>query len=192
VIFHTRTVPSSQTSTSIAIPEISDNHINETSPLLEDKCLFGDFDRFPIPSNGSIHRSIRYSTNSDWFADTHDRALKIVIDLNIEYLIVAGMKCNLWLPAFFEQLKELGIEPIYLYDLSDVAFLRAAQKEKIDTHVEALKKFWSWIIERGFKIVNHFFLIDREPLLRPKGGSIKWDGNKDAYYFKDYFHPDFS
>jgi hypothetical protein len=40
--------------------------------------------------------------------------------------------------------------------------------------------------------VNHFFLIDRETLLRPMGGQIKWDGNTNAHYFKDYFHPDFS
>jgi hypothetical protein len=73
-----------------------------------------------------------------------------------------------------------------------VAFFRAAQREKIDTHVQALKVFWAWIVKHGFKIVNHFFLIDREVNLRPVGAGIKWDGNKDAYYFKDYFYPEFS
>jgi hypothetical protein len=149
IIFHTKTVPPTATSTTIFIPDIADNHINETSPLLEDKCLFGDFERNPVFVNGSIHRALRYSTSADFFADTHDMAVKIASDLNIEYLVVAGMKCNLWLPAFFEQLKSVGIEPLYLYDLSDVAFFRATQREQM-THMSRLSRFsgrGSWSVD---------------------------------------------
>jgi hypothetical protein len=60
IIFHTWTVPATRTFTTRAIPNATDNHINETSPLLVDKCLFDDFNEHPAPSNGSIHHAILY------------------------------------------------------------------------------------------------------------------------------------
>jgi hypothetical protein len=191
IIFHTKTVPATRPQTSVSVPDIRDNHLNATSPLLEDKCLFGDFDKNPAPSNGSIHSALLYATNSDRFADSPATAARLAHDAGAEFLVVGGMKCNLWLPAFFEQLRAVKIEPIYLYDLSDVAFFRAAQKERVDTHNDALKLFWTWIAAAGFKIVNHFVFLDRLPMLRPAGAGTRFDGNKDAYYFKEFFDPTF-
>jgi hypothetical protein len=187
IIFHTKTIPHTPPRTRVPIPAVTENHLNVTSPLLQDKCLFGDFDRHPAPSNGSIHHALLYATNTDLFADSPTTAAKLALDLGAEFLVVGGMKCNQWLPAFFEQLRAVKIEPIYIYDLSDVAFFRAAQKEKVDTHNDALKLFWAWIAAAGFKIVNHFVFLDRLPMVRPVGAGGRFDGNKDAYYFKEFF-----
>jgi hypothetical protein len=186
IIFHTKTVPRTTTATTVSIPAIADNHLSETSPLLDDKCLFDDYNEKPHPSNGSIHHDLLYATSTDFFADSPETALKIALEQKAQIIVTGGMKCNQWLPSFFEQAKAVGIEPLYLYDLSDVAYFRAAQQSKLETHVDALKFFWGWLVKKGCKIVNHFYLLDREPKFAPFA-NFKFDGNTAAYYFKDYF-----
>ena len=192
IIFHTKTVKESSilddVQNGIKIGE--DLHLEETSPLLDDKCLFNDYNDNPAQCNGSIHHDILYSTSTDYFVNSHEHAVDIILKLGVKYVITGGMRCNYWLPPFFEALKNNFVKPIYLYDLSDVAFFRAAQKKKLDTHTKALAHFWNWIMKNYGATVNHFSLIDR---LIPKdnfGKKIKFDGNKDAYYFYEYFGVD--
>lgn len=185
IAFFTDTVTPTKITVDFSVKDIVDNHMEETSPLFEDKCLFSDPQIPPPQASGDIHRDILYSTQGDFFVDEHSKAVPLAVQLGVKYVIVAGMKCNLWMPALFEQFRTAGLSPIYMYDLSDVAFYREAQKEKLDTHVEALKHFWTWIVGHGYRIVNHFFLLDRHPPRNPI--TYKFDGNQDAYYFKNYF-----
>lgn len=194
-------------------------HLNETSPLVTDNCLYDEFNTNPIPLNGSIHHDILYSTKSDLFVaineyDNIDDSSKSSKDNNINYeysyqynshinvvylakerglthLIVGGMKCNMWLPPLFEQLKAVGIQPIYLYDLSDVVFLRSAQSKVLDTHIIALRHFWKWVNKKFGMIVNHFDILDRALLDKPFETNAKFDGNQDAFSFREFFDPNF-
>ncbi|KAK8893443.1 hypothetical protein M9Y10_021865 [Tritrichomonas musculus] len=194
-------------------------HLDETSPLVKDNCLYEEFDTNPIPLNGSIHHDILYSTQSDLFVsvneydsidkpnkndkdevfnyencykyNSHINVVYLAKERGLTHLIVGGMKCNMWLPPLFEQLKKAGIQPIYLYDLSDVVFLRSAQLTALDTHTIALKKFWTWINEKYGMILNHFDILDRPLSPKPFARNTRFDGNQDAYSFREFFDPDF-
>lgn len=189
-------------------------HLQETSPLVQDKCLYEDFDANPTYSNGSIHHQILYSTSNDLFVsineynhdlnsdnfeqidgsyskNSHIDVVYLAKQKHLTHLIVGGMKCNMWMSPLFEQLKEVGIQPIYLYDLSDVVFLRSAQQEKIDTHLIALRHFWTWINKKYGMIVNHFDILDRPFIPSSSGPNIYFDGNPNAYSFKEYFDPNY-
>ena len=165
--------------------EARDNHLDETSPLLDDRCLFEDFDKAPAQKSAAIHREILYSLAGDAFVDEHWKVVRLAAELGAKYVIVAGMRCNYWVPALFEQLREAGMSPVYVNDLSDVAFYREAQKARLDTHVDALRHFWTWLVNHGYLLVNHFYLLDRNRAENPV--AYKFDGNTDAYYFRDYF-----
>ncbi|OHT07509.1 hypothetical protein TRFO_24255 [Tritrichomonas foetus] len=166
-------------------------HLDETSPLVQDKCLYEDFDINPIYTNGTIHHEILYSTSSDLFVNNHSNSVHLAIEKGLTHIIVGGMKCNMWLPPLFEQFSSAGIQPIYLYDLSDVVFLRELQKEKLDTHMDALKHFWKWINKKYGMITNHFSLLDRPTLRQPLGRNTNFDRNVEAYLFKEYFDPNY-
>ena len=164
--------------------------LDQTSPLFEEKCLFSDFNDNPAPCDGTIHHDIKYSTKQDYFVTSHEHGVALAKKLGVDYVIVAGMECNFWLPPFFEALKNEGIKPIYMYDLSDVKYWRKTQVSKFPSHTDALVHFWNWVVNNYGAIVNHFSLIDR---LMPKEipyTDFEFDGNKNAYYFEEYFGKD--
>ena len=144
IIFHTLTEKPSEITANIQTPETELN-LEKTSPNLQDKCLYTDFDKTPAPSNGSIHHDIMFSSKSDYFVKDHNDGVKLAHQLGIKYLIVGGMRCNYWLLPFFRNLKLNNIQPIYIYDLSDVAYFREAQVKQLDTHTKALIHFWTII-----------------------------------------------
>lgn len=191
-------------------------HLDETSPLVSDDCLYEEFNSNPIPLNGSIHHDILYSSKSDLFVavneyntidsqikndnfnnensyqyNSHINVVYLAKERGLTHLIVGGMKCNMWLPPLFEQLRAVGIQPIYLYDLSDVVFLRSAQSKVLDTHIIALRHFWKWVNKKYGMIVNHFDILDRALLAKPFETNAKFDGNQDAFSFREYFDPSF-
>ena len=122
--------------------------------------------------------------------NTLANGVKLAKKLGVKNIIVGGMRCNFWLPPFFKSLKENGIKPFYIYDLSDVAYFRAAQRKKLDTHNKALEHFWKWVMSNYGAAVNHFSLIDRLIPRKNMGKKINFDGNKDAYYFIEYYNED--
>ena len=203
VIFYTHTVPESdliqndidgkEDEKLLMINEkpvdLSILKLDETSPKLEDKCLYTDYNNNPAPCNGTIHHDIKYSTKQDFFVSNHVHGVKLAKKLGIENLIVGGMRCNYWLPPFFEMLKNENIKTFYIWDLSDVAYFRASQLPKLDTHNKALAHFWTWVVKNYGATVNHFALIDRlVPKIPQK--DFEFDGNPNAYYFYEYFGKD--
>ena len=127
-----------------------------------------------------------FSSKSDYFVKDHNDGVKLAHQLGIKYLIVGGMRCNYWLLPFFRNLKLNNIQPIYIYDLSDVAYFREAQVKQLDTHTKALIHFWTIIVNEFKMAVNHFALIDRASNRNPP--VIKFDGNLQAYYFMEFYN----
>ena len=191
VIFYSlNDAPSNYNVNNDNIPKDPPLHLQETSPLVQDKCLYDDFEKNPAPENGSIHHDILYSTSYDLFVNKHINVVYLAIEKKLSHVIVGGMKCNMWLPPLFEQLRAAGIQPIYMYDLSDVVFFREAQIEKIDTHTNALQHFWKWINKEYGMIVNHFAILDRPPTLNLNDQKITYDKNTEAYDFSDFYNSD--
>lgn len=186
VIFFTQKEKPSEIKSDVKLLETEDLELENTSPKLEDKCLYADYDTKPAESDGSIHHDIMFSTTSDYFVSKHDDGVKLASQLGVKYLIVGGMRCNYWLLPFFRKLANLNIQPVYIYDLSDVAYYRAAQKKVLDTHTKALIHFWTLIVKEFKMAVNHFALIDR--LYAKDPPVVKFDGNLKAYYFTEFFN----
>lgn len=188
IIFQTGKVAPSKVKVNRDIPVVTDNHLDETSPLLEDRCLFDDYNKDPAPVDTAIHHAFMYSSQEDYFVNERENAIRLALDAGAKYLIVCGMNCNQWLPAFFEQARSVGLQPLYLYDISDVTYFRATQGKKLETHVAAIEHFYHWLIKQGYLIVNHFMLIDRHPIGKSPY-EYHFDGNMQAHYFRDYFEP---
>lgn len=186
IIFHTLTEKPTKTKSRTDFDMNIDLHLDETSPKLEDKCLYSDFNIKPAEENGSIHHDLKYSRNFDYFADTTETAAKIIEDLKVTHVIVGGMKCNYWLPRFIEHMKKIGVSLLYIYDLSDVVYFREAQVKVLDTHTKALSHFWNWVLKNGGAVVNHFSLLDRPIPKKSLSKDIDFDGNLDSYYFYEY------
>lgn len=189
IIFQTESEAPTPTNSNVEVKEFP-LKLDKTSPLFKDKCLYGPYDEEPSPLDGKIHHDILYSTTTDYFVAQISKVVDVAIDLKLSHVIVGGMKCNLWLPPLFSQLKSYGIQPIYIYDLSDVAYHRETQINKIDTHTKALEHFRKYLLKNDFQIVNHFTFIDRPFPTKPLGRNIKFNGNSKAYYHEDYFYPE--
>jgi hypothetical protein len=139
---------------------------------------FEDFTTNPALSNGAIQKEIRFSSQSDLFASFHDRGVKLAVGRNIGYLLVAGMRCNLWIPAFFEELKSASVIPILISDA------RASQLPNFTTHNEAILHFNGWLQWYGYSTVDHWDILIQKPLAG--SDQVIPDGNKNAFYF-DWF-----
>jgi hypothetical protein len=185
VVLRTATVLPTPVSEVADLKNFTDNHMDDTSPLFADKCLFDEFTEHPARSSGAVHHDIRYSTASDLFADSHRHAARLGVQLNVSHVLVAGMLCNLWVPSFFETLTAAGIVPMWLTDLSDVAFHRPSQVGRLKTHSEAITLFQEWLLGRGYATVDHWsILAHAHP---PSPAAVALDGNKAAFHFDWYF-----
>lgn len=162
-------------------------HLDETSPGVSSKCLYDGFNKNPAPDDKSIHPEILYSNTSDLFAKDYKDAVRLAIDNGATHVIATGVHCNMWVPPMFELLKQHGIQPIYIYDISDVMYLRETQIEHFDTHNKALSHFWKWVMQRYGMILEHWWVIDRPLNPKPEGKKIRFDGNRGAYFFYEYF-----
>ena len=163
-------------------------HLNETSPKFKDLCLFKDFDSAPLQPNYSVHHSIKYSTSSDYFISNHNDLIKKAKELKLSHVFLVGIRSNLWMTSLIENLQQSGIEPLYLWDLGDVAFSKETQSDVFETHNIAREHYLNYLIKHGVRIVNHYAILDRKYLDKPYGKDIDFDGNHDAYYFSHYFH----
>jgi hypothetical protein len=181
VVFFTSSHAQTPISGSIPVPEVSSNSIDDHSPGFDDRCIFDIF----TWSSTAIHRDLRYATGSDLFTDSEDHIVRLAVDRGWKYLIVSGMKCNLWVPSLFEKLKKSGIAPIWVSDLSDVAFYRPSQLTHFTTHRDAAISFEKWLLNQSFSIGNHWDLLDQDPPRSAK--AVKFDGNMNAFLFDWYF-----
>jgi hypothetical protein len=185
IIFYTTSFPSTSVSGSIPVPEITTEHLSETSPGFQDFCIFEKFTDSPTWQNTAIHRNLLYSSSADLFVDSADQIVRLAIHRKLTHLMVAGMKCNLWIPSLFEKLKISGVNPIWIADLSDVAFYRKSQIDHFMTHLEAAARFRNWVSGRGYGVVNHWDVLNQQQPEIPK--KVAFDGNWGAFFFDWYW-----
>jgi hypothetical protein len=95
------------------------------------------------------------------------------------------MKCNLRVPSLFEKLKKSVITPIWLSDLSDVAFYRTSQLTHFTPNKDAAISFETFLLNQNFSIGNHWDLFDHD--LPRSAKAIEFDGNMNAFLFDWYF-----
>lgn len=158
-----------------------------TSPYFVDKCLFSDFDVLPFQTNYSIHHGILYSSKFDHFLTSHYDLIDLAKALNLTHILMAGMRVNLWMTDLIKKLKKFNIEPLYLWDLNDVAYYKKTQNKVFETHVDAQKAYINYLINNSVRLVNHFSILDRPYLDQPYMADTIFDGNSNAYYFKHFF-----
>jgi hypothetical protein len=162
---------------------VADEHLPETSPDFRDGCNFEEFTGTPTWGSGAIHHGVRYATRSDLFANSSDDAVRLAAHRGLTHVLVAGMRCNLWMPSFFEKLRRSGIRPLWVADLSDVAFYRRAQVGRFTTHTEATAHFANWLSEAGFATVSHWQLLNQADAGQNR---VVYDGNLNAFNFDWY------